>query len=228
MPKVEIIETKDGSSSLYLPEMDETYHSTHGALTEALYVFLDKALEAYLSAFPEKKKIRILEIGFGTGLNAWLTAIHVKGKDYQVEYSSLEKFPVSEEVVSKLNYTKDRSEDEKNLFAQVHDVVWNQPVQIHEGFTLEKVEKDVFDFPIKPDQFDVIYFDAFAPSKQPEMWSLEVLQKMYDCLSEGGVFSTYCAQGQFKRDLKSVGFQLESLDGPPGKKEMTRGFKQSL
>ncbi|WP_109832495.1 tRNA (5-methylaminomethyl-2-thiouridine)(34)-methyltransferase MnmD [Reichenbachiella versicolor] len=225
MPKVEIIKTKDGSSSLFLPDMNETYHSTHGALTEALYVFIDKALEEHRRCYPNQETIKILEIGFGTGLNAWLTASKVLDSNFTVEYCSLEKFPVGSEIVSELNYTDNSPIGDKELFEKLHDAAWNVPVSVTDNFVLEKLETDVFDFETRNDQFDIIYFDAFAPSKQPEMWSLEVLNKMYSSTAKGGIFSTYCAQGQFKRDLRAAGYDTESLPGPPGKKEMTRGRK---
>jgi tRNA U34 5-methylaminomethyl-2-thiouridine-forming methyltransferase MnmC len=225
MPKVEIIETKDGSSSLFLLEMNETYHSTHGALTEALYVFIDKALNEHRKTLPHQKVVKILEIGFGTGLNAWLTAKAVRSKEFKIEYCSLEKFPVDPQTISKLNYTKESSNDELALFERIHQSDWNQPQQISNEFSLEKLETDVFNFETRSEEFDIIYFDAFAPSKQPEMWQPIILQKMYACTARGGIFSTYCAQGQFKRDIKSTGYIIESLPGPPGKKEMTRGRK---
>lgn len=225
MPKVEIIETRDGSSSLFLPEMNETYHSTHGALTEAKYVFLDKGLEFIIDQNPSISTIRILEIGFGTGLNAWLTAIEAQKLGIKIEFTSLEKFPLDKATISQLNYQNGCSKEDSNLFHAVHACTWGNLQKINSKFDLQKIEVDIFDFEPSNETFDLVYFDAFAPSKQPELWKPEVLAKMYKCLAFGGVFVTYCAQGQFKRDLKAAHFETQELPGPPGKKEMTRGVK---
>lgn len=226
MSDIKVIETRDGSSSLLIPEMNETYHSTHGAITESEYVFLKMGLDHFLEIHPEQKEISILEIGFGTGLNAWLTAWAVEDLDVEIDFTSIEKFPLEKELVDQLNYKdKKGSERAKKLFTDVHAAEWETSVKVSEQFALTKVQTDIFDFSPNHESFDLIYFDAFAPSKQPEMWTQEVLKKMFELLKPGGVFVTYCAQGQFKRDLKVVGFVTEELDGPPGKKEMTRGIK---
>lgn len=226
MPKVEIFETKDGSHSLLLPEMNETYHSTHGATTESAYVFIDKGLNHYRSLYPDHKIIRILEIGFGTGLNPWLTALEADKQSLKVEFTSLEKFPLEPEITTQLNYANTHSEAAKSLFDKIHSVSWESLQPVTDYFSLQKINTDIYTFLGATGLFDIIYFDAFAPSKQPEMWAPEILKKMHDLLSPKGIFTTYCAQGQFKRDLKSVGFAIEELQGPPGKKEMTRGIKQ--
>lgn len=226
MSDIKVIETRDGSSSLLIPEMNETYHSTHGAITESEYVFLKMGLDCYREKHPEQKEIHILEVGFGTGLNAWLTAWAVDNQDVKIKFTSIEKYPLAKSLVDQLNYrNKKNSEKATELFDQVHACSWEQSVQISDSFELNKLETDIFKFITDSPSFDLIYFDAFAPSKQPEIWSQEVLRKMYDVLNPNGIFVTYCAQGQFKRDLKAVGFSTEELEGPPGKKEMTRGTK---
>lgn len=226
MPKVELFETKDGSHSLLLPEMNETYHSTHGAKTESVYVFIDKGLHHYRSINPKQETVRILEVGFGTGLNPWLTALEADKGSIKVEFTSLEKFPLEPEIISKLNYADAHDEVSKSIFDKIHEVKWETLQPVSDYFSVNKLNKDIHTFHDDVGSYDIIYFDAFAPSKQPEMWTPEILGKMYDLLSDRGVFTTYCAQGQFKRDLKSVGFTIEELQGPPGKKEMTRGIKQ--
>ncbi|SHK57250.1 tRNA U34 5-methylaminomethyl-2-thiouridine-forming methyltransferase MnmC [Reichenbachiella agariperforans] len=227
MPKVEIFETKDGSHSLLLPEMNETYHSTHGAITEAQYVFLEKGLAHYRERNPDQQVIRVLEIGFGTGLNAWLTALETNKSMESLVYTSLEKYPLAKEVTDQLNYVGQLGDENgQEVFDRVHAVAWNEQQKITELFSLIKVETDVFQFEVEEAVYDLIFFDAFAPSKQPEMWSPEVLAKMYQGLAQNGVLVTYCAQGQFKRDIKSAGFEIEELPGPPGKKEMTRATKR--
>lgn len=226
MSDLKIIETRDGSNSLLVPEMNETYHSTHGAITESAYVFLDKGLFHFHHENPDCREISILEIGFGTGLNAWLTALESKVIGKPIRFTSLEKFPISIDLALKLNYVeKKRADGGQRLFEQLHQSGWEKEVAFDDYFSFTKREIDIFEFEADPGSFDVIYFDAFAPSRQPEMWSLEVLKKMHYALKKGGVFVTYCAQGQFKRDLKEAGFEVENLDGPPGKKEMTRGIK---
>lgn len=228
MSDIQVIQTRDGSSSLLIPEMNETYHSTHGAITESEYVFLKMGLDHFRELHPDQKHISILEIGFGTGLNAWLTACVAHNSELRIKFTSIEKFPLRPEVIDQLNY-KDKKESEiaKDLFTNLHAVTWEKESKISEQFDLTKIQTDIFEFCPSEESFDLIYFDAFAPSKQPEMWSQEVLKKMFDLAKPNGVFVTYCAQGQFKRDLKAVGFKTEELDGPPGKKEMTRGTKQA-
>lgn len=227
MPDIKVIETRDGSSSLLIPEMNETYHSTHGAITESEYVFLKMGLQYYCEQHPAMKEIRMLEIGFGTGLNAWLTALAVQDSKFKINFTSIEKFPLDPVLVDQLNYKeKKESGEAKAIFENIHSSDWEDECQISDNFALTKVKTDIANINPTAGSFDLIYFDAFAPSKQPEMWSLEVLQKMHDLLASQGIFVTYCAQGQFKRDLKQVGFETEALDGPPGKKEMTRGVKR--
>lgn len=226
MPKVEIFETRDGSHSLLLPEMNETYHSTHGALTESKYVFIQMGLDYLLEQQPKLKEVKILEVGFGTGLNTWLTALEAEWRGIKVVFNTLEKFPLDADIWSKLNYAEEESSQE--LFSAIHSSAWEDEIKISDSFSIQKFETDIFEYKPENGSFDLIFFDAFAPSKQPEMWQPEVLNKMFDCLKPAGVFVTYCAQGQFKRDLKSQGFLTEELPGPPGKKEMTRGTKPAV
>lgn len=220
MNGVEIITTGDGSHSLFLKSLNETYHSHHGAMQESLYVFIRHGFD-YIQ---EKKAgdIRILEIGFGTGLNAWLTlkanALHCR----QVTYTSIEAFPLSDDVWRQLNYAE---HGEEQMFMRLHETDWDKPVMLSEGFTLHKMHADLQILSFNDRVFDLIYFDAFAPNKQPEMWTIEILKKVTNALSTDGVFVTYCAKGQLKRDLKSLGLAVDTLPGPPGKKEMTRALR---
>ncbi|WP_422361073.1 tRNA (5-methylaminomethyl-2-thiouridine)(34)-methyltransferase MnmD [Reichenbachiella sp.] len=226
MSDIKVIETRDGSSSLLIPEMNETYHSTHGAITESEYVFLKMGVNHFRETHPNQKEIKILEIGFGTGLNAWLTALVAQESKIKIKFTSIEKFPLDANLVNQLNYKDKKESDESRvLFEKVHNADWDNECAVTEWFNLTKIQIDLANFNPTNESFNLIYFDAFAPSKQPEMWSQEVLKKMFDLLKTNGVFVTYCAQGQFKRDLKAVGFATEELDGPPGKKEMTRGTK---
>jgi tRNA U34 5-methylaminomethyl-2-thiouridine-forming methyltransferase MnmC len=221
MSKLELIVTSDGSHSLLNTSLDETYHSRHGALQESLHVFIKHGLHFFEEKNPSK--ISILEIGFGTGLNALLTAQDVIHKPVQVEYTSLEAFPVEEEIWSQLNYAD--TEDSKQVFNRLHKASWSKPELIQSNFILTKLHTTLQQVDLSSSSFDVVFYDAFAPNKQPEMWELPMLQKVVERLSSNGVFVTYCAKGQLKRDLRSLGLNVESLQGPPGKKEMIRATR---
>jgi tRNA U34 5-methylaminomethyl-2-thiouridine-forming methyltransferase MnmC len=220
--KITIIESGDGSHTLYHAGLNETYHSTHGALRESEHVFIKAGLEEVMKS---ASVVRIFEVGFGTGLNAWLTYKRVAGTDTKIIYHSIEPYPLGEEIYTNLNYVKDSSDSLKDFFLQLHRASWNEEVEMNENFTLKKINNRLEAFDPGKDFFDLVYYDAFAPSKQADMWLPENLQKIFVCLSKGGLLVTYCARGQFKRDLKAIGFEVETLEGPPGKKEMTRGRK---
>lgn len=212
--------TADGSSTIFVPELNQHYHSTHGALQESLHVFIEAGLKNI-----KTKNVSILEIGFGTGLNAWLTAIEAKKPAINVVYVAVEKHPVLEDELRLLNYTSSIEEKEDaSLFNALHDAVWEKTVSISPSFSLKKQQKNFLDITDK-DAFDIIYYDAFAPNTQPELWTEEIFEKMFTALKPGGFLVTYCAKGQVKRNLKAVGFVLECLPGPPGKREMTRALK---
>ncbi|HMP98132.1 MAG TPA: tRNA (5-methylaminomethyl-2-thiouridine)(34)-methyltransferase MnmD [Cyclobacteriaceae bacterium] len=217
---VQIITTADGSHSLLNSDLDETYHSRHGALQESAYVFIKMGFDFFLAQH-KPKSINILEIGFGTGLNAWLTLQRARQTNIQVNYTSLETYPLDKSIWSNLNY----AESDKQSFEQLHEAEWNKAVSIHKNFNLHKIEGSLQNASLSTIHSHIIYFDAFAPNKQPEMWALPLLKKVCDTLLPGGVFVTYCAKGQVKRDLKSLGLSVENLPGPPGKREMLRGLK---
>lgn len=218
--KIRIIMTEDGSPSLLREDLYETYHSLHGAKGESEYVFIRHGL-----AFVAEKKtsaIRVLEIGFGTGLNAFLTWEFSKNNPISIQYESLEPIPISKEIYEQLEYSEE--DTDHKLFQQLHTVSWGHTHQISDRFSLKKLETTL-ELLEAEQPYDLIYFDAFAPSKQPEVWSLENLKKCFETLREGGVLTTYCAQGQFKRNLKEAGFEVETLPGAMGKKEMVRAIK---
>lgn len=216
--KIEILKSNDGSHTLYLPDMDETYHSRHGAVQEAIHVFINQGL---LQKAQGQKNIRILEIGWGTGLNSLLTYKTAKKEGLKIHYVGIEKFPVPLEVLQQLNY-KDWEED--GFLSKAYQAEWNKPLEIEEDFVLEKLAMDVMQLD-EEDSFDVVYFDAFGPRAQGEMWEKEVFEKVYRAVRQGGIFVTYCAKGQVRRDLQEVGFTMQRLPGPPGKREMLRGTK---
>lgn len=216
----EIILTEDGSHSLLNTTLNETYHSIHGAVQESKHVFVKHGLD--FAGQTRKDSLSILEVGFGTGLNALLTLQHAQQRSARIQYTSLEAFPLPEAIWSKLNYTESLGLTE--YFSQLHQAPWNVQSFILPNFQLLKIDKTLQDVNLDR-TFDLIYFDAFAPSKQPEMWTFDMLQKVVNSMSPGGVFVTYCAKGQLKRDLKSLGLEVETLPGPPGKKEMVRAVK---
>lgn len=220
--KRKLIITNDGSSSIFIPEMDETYHSSHGALQEAVHVFIKNGLNAI-----DKKEIAIFELGFGTGLNALLTLEASRNKEMQIDYTGIEAFPVEHELINSLNYTSLIAGDFENDFLKMHDISWDESHAIAKQFSLKKIHAKIQEVNIGVSQFDLIYFDAFGYRAQAEMWDVGIIQQMYDALKEGGVLVSYAARGQFKRDLKAVGFKIEALPGPPGKREMTRATKGS-
>jgi tRNA U34 5-methylaminomethyl-2-thiouridine-forming methyltransferase MnmC len=217
-----LVITGDGSHTLYVPQLNEHYHSTFGALTESMHVFI----KAGLGFFTEKKKIIILEIGFGTGLNALLSCLTAIDKDIRLSYYALEKYPVSLNIVNQLNYAALLFHNNPvNLFTCIHEAPWNTMSTIHPCFHLHKIQADLTEF--LPDfSYDLIFFDAFAPEKQPEMWSAEIFKRLFENLTPGGIITTYCVKGEVKRRLISAGFIIEKLPGPPGKREILRGTKK--
>ena len=219
--KRRVITTADGSRTLEIVELEDTYHSRHGALQESEYVFAEKGLNHRIDS---KKEISVLEIGFGTGLNALVTRKAIVDKNVVVQYTSLETFPVPKEEVIQLEYTElELSLSE--FYLSLHEAEWNKEVQLDESFVLLKRHVALEEFNTVK-QFDVVYFDAFGPASQPELWSNDILRKVFHLTAPGGVFVTYCAKGQVRRDLTDVGYTVERLPGPPGKRHMLRGTKK--
>lgn len=233
-----IEQTEDGSATLFVPELNEHYHSVKGAHTESQHIFIDMGLNAVTVPQPH-----ILEIGFGTGLNALLTLEVAQREQRHVHYTGIELYPLAWEEVHALGYS------DNPLFKTLHTVPWEEDAAITPYFTLRKVQADVkelkvergklkvamqqdsaanfqlstFNFPLSP---DVIYFDAFAPEKQPEMWDEQIFRSLYASMNAGGVLTTYCAKGAIRRLLQEVGFRVERLPGPPGgKREILRATK---
>ena len=217
----EIEVTGDGSHTLFVPDLQEHYHSTFGAITESEHVFIRHGLQAI-----NKDPVTILEIGFGTGLNSFLTYIESQQNKKSIQYYAVEKYPLETEIIDSLNYPAilSRSGSDSDVFKQMHDSEWDKNITLATGFTLMKIKTDLKIF--KPDfSYDLIFFDAFAPEKQPEMWTKEIFENLYDPLWPGGILVTYCAKGNIKRLLKQTGFQVEILAGPPGKRHMIRATK---
>jgi tRNA U34 5-methylaminomethyl-2-thiouridine-forming methyltransferase MnmC len=223
--KVKIITTEDGSHSLYHEGLKETYHSFHGAYRESLHVFLLYGLDSWLANNPNRYPLRVFEVGFGTGLNAWLTLVWAEQYQIPVLYHTIEPFPLSEEVYSQLNFIhqNDAIWHYHKYFEALHKAPWNEGGPLSEYFNFKKDQVSLEEAQLYPS--DVVFFDAFAPSKQPELWEKTMLEKVTKSMRPGGLFTTYSAKGQLKRDLRDLGLEVESPPGPPGKKEMTRAWK---
>ena len=221
----EIIETRDGSHSLYNPVLDETYHSHHGALQESQYVFIRMGLDAWLEQQPAAESLRVLEVGFGTGLNALLALQWAQQKAIKLHFTTLEPYPISIQIAQQLNYPR-LTKDEQD-FMRLHQAPWEEDVLLYPYFILHKKQQKLEDVALPEGQYDVIFFDAFAPSKQPELWDKALLKKTASTMAPAAILTTYCAKGQLKRDLRDVGLLVETLPGAPGKKEMVRGRKQA-
>lgn len=215
MDHLEIITTADGSHTLRNKRLDETYHSVHGAIRESKHVFIENGLRYYHRAC-QSRDISILEIGFGTGLNALLAMQYSRLNNVHIRFTTLEPYPLLREVWSILNYP-----DEHGDFARLHTSPWDEIAQLYPEFELYKQQMSLQQARLTG-FVDVIFFDAFAPSVQPELWNLEALRKVTDVLVPGGLFVTYSAKGQLKRDLKALGLSVETLPGPPGKLQMVR------
>ena len=221
MMKIELIQTSDGSDSLYVPELDETYHSIHGAMTESQHVFIENG---YLEACKMFDQIRLFEVGFGTGLNALLTMQKANALQQFTEYHSIELYPLSRALMQKFNQHK---EGDFNFEAMrsLHDRPWNKSFKMSPYFQLKKTQANLLNYNLS-ERYNLIYFDAFSPDKQEDMWSVDVFERLYNALEKGGILTTYCVKGIIKRRLKEIGFTIEKLKGPErGKREMLRAIK---
>lgn len=216
-------QTADGSYTLYVPELDEHYHSVKGALTESQHIFIDMGLKHSSITAPH-----ILEIGLGTGLNCVLTLLEAKESQRHVYYTGIERYPLNEEIIRKLNYPSIIGKECENDYFAIHQAPWEEDVCLSPWFTLHKMEGDFTHYSFEQ-KYDIIYFDAFAPEKQPEMWEQSLFDNLYQVLNEGGILTTYCAKGVVRRMLQTAGFKVERLPGPPGgKREILRATKTNL
>ncbi len=218
---LEIITTEDGSNTLRNPELDETYHSIHGAIRESRHVFIENGLKCFIGV--DKHEISIFEVGFGTGLNAVLTLEVARAQKQMVRYTTIEPFPLPENIWSILNYPQTLSNVDD--FYSIHRSQWQVGTTLDPYFELFKMRSTLQEFELEAESFDLVYFDAFAPSKQPQLWEPGVLEKVVTAIKPGGILVTYCAKGLLKRDLKALHMTVETLSGPPGKKEMVRARK---
>jgi len=223
--KREIIITGDGSSTIHIPEWNEQYHSKHGALQEAIHVFINMGLLP-VYAREELSEISILEIGFGTGLNALVTYEEARNRSNTVNYTGVEAYPVAKDEVGKLNFSEIIKDPlAVDFFNKIHESEWGKEVEITKSFKLTKQQKffqDIEDIEL----YDLVYFDAFGARVQPELWSVDIFKKMYNALKRNGILVTYAAKGSVRRAMLEVGFLVERLPGPPGKREMLRATKK--
>jgi len=218
---LEVINTADGSTTIFNAELNATYHSKFGAIQESTHIFINNGLRTV--ANNNDKKINVLEIGFGTGLNAMLTLQEATTNKLHVNYLAIEKYPLTKEIFDKLNYTELINAEKSQLNAILNGD-WEKENNISTNFSITKIKGDANEFNYIQ-KADVIYYDAFGPGAAPEMWQSPIFEKLFTILNTGGCIITFCAQGELKRILKRCGFKVESLQGPPGKREITRAIK---
>lgn len=217
LPEIKI--TEDGSHTLYVPELNEHYHSIHGAVQESSHIFIGCGLH-----YSREETVKILEVGFGTGLNALLTAMDALSARKGIEYTTLEKYPLTSELIRELNYSGFTGPEGMLIFKKLHEAEWNIKVRISNNFVLEKIKMDLVTDQIEG-KYNLIYFDAFGPDKQPELWTREIFEKIAKVTMPGGILTTYSAKGEVKRNLKACGFEVSMLPGPPGKRQIIRAIK---
>ena len=217
-----IFESRDGSSTLLSEKFGVTYHSKYGALQESKHVFIKEGLFYKCIG---KKELNILEMGFGTGLNALITSVEATKLKVKINYCAFEKYPVDLQTINKLNYCDVLGlKNGDYVFRKLHECDWDEPINISDYFSILKFKRP-YEEANFIEKFDLIYFDAFAPNVQPDLWEAPMMEKMYKALYAKGALVTYCAKGSFKRTLKSIGFEVKTLKGPPGKREMVRAIK---
>ena len=214
-----LIITSDGSHTIYVPELKEHYHSIHGAVQESNFIFIDTGFGS-CTADP----VNIFEVGFGTGLNALLTALKSSLIMRKVNYTSIEKFPLDNAIICSLNHHLFAGEEGKKISDMIHSAPWNKWAEIGKNFNLLKITGDITDSAI-PGKYNLIYFDAFGPDKQPEIWTQKVFESIAAATEKDGIFVTYSAKGDVKRNLRACGFEVTLLPGPPGKRQIIRAVK---
>lgn len=224
--KRELQQTADGSFTLFVPELDEHYHSVNGAVQEAEHVFLQTGLEYFLHSSRSTSALRILEFGFGTGLNTLLTWKRIEQTHLlDVAYFSVEKYPLTVDMAMKLQYGKNIWPENASCDLLLHEAEWDKDIRLSEHFVLHKINGDFREVDF-PKQIDLVFFDAFAPDKQSGVWEEDLFCRIYAIMKPGGVLTTYCAKGAVRRMLQAAGFFVERLPGPPGKREMLRATKR--
>ncbi|RYY26760.1 MAG: SAM-dependent methyltransferase [Chitinophagaceae bacterium] len=215
--------TGDGSHTILVPDLDITYHSRHGALQESVHVFIEAGLNYVMKG--KTTPCAIFELGFGTGLNALLTCMEAHDHNREINYTAIEPFPLERELVNQLNYAALLQRDDAALYESlIHDASWNGRTKIHEHFTLTKYDHTLEQMPVNG-SYDLVYFDAFSPTSQPALWAQDSFEKIFAILRPGGVLTTYCSRSIVRRTMTAVGFKVEKIPGPWGKREMVRAHK---
>ena len=218
---VSIEQTEDGSYTLYNPLVNEHYHSRFGAFTESQHVFIQSGLNTQLF----KEKVSVLEIGFGTGLNALLTFQELKTSGKSCHYTGIDTFPITKSIFDPTLFNvSDNNSLDFYVWSEIIAAPWDQSIAINQNFQIYKVQGNLLNF-LFSEKYDCIYFDAFAPDKQPELWTVEVFSNLYSLVHEGGVLTTYSSKGQVRRNMIEAGFKVEKIPGPPHKREMLRAWK---
>ena len=221
--KRSVITTSDGSKTIQIEDWNEQYHSIHGAIQESKHVFIKKGLHHFIDLH-KVNSLKIIEIGFGTGLNAFITNLEAVTHNLQIQYEGIEAYPVLQNELSQLNYSKLLAPDQQSIFDKMHGVSWENPHPITTHFTLTK-RQQFFSKLEDVSSFDLVYFDAFGARVQPDLWTETIFKRMFRALKSQGVLVTYAAKGSVRRAMQAVGFVVERLEGPPGKREMLRATK---
>ena len=219
-----ILKTADNSDTIYFKELDETFHSVNGALLESIHVFIHAGFDEIIKT---KNQINIFEVGFGTGLNAILTLIESVENKVAISYVGIDAFPLEKKLVDELRYKNLFEEKYHPFLDKILDEKWNEHILINENFTLKKVATKLEDY-VFESKFDLIYFDAFAPDKQPELWTEEIFKRIFENMNNEGILVTYSAKGEVRRSFQRAGFTVERLPGPKGKREMLRAKKWKM
>jgi tRNA U34 5-methylaminomethyl-2-thiouridine-forming methyltransferase MnmC len=221
----QIIFTGDGSHTVSIPNMHVTYHSVHGAIQESQHVFIEAGLKYAATRFFHPGALHILEIGLGTGLNALLSLIESETNQQRIHYTAIEPFPLSTEEITLLNYCEQLNRNDlRDTFTNLHTSEWEKDIVPASFFTLYKTRQPLQQF-ITPLPYHLVYFDAFAPAAQPELWNVSIFKKMYDAMLPNGILVTYCSKGDVRRNMITAGFTIEKIPGPPGKREMIRALR---
>jgi tRNA U34 5-methylaminomethyl-2-thiouridine-forming methyltransferase MnmC len=224
---MQIITTGDGSHTLFSEQFNEVYKSRHGAIEESKHVFIKEGLEYVLSKRVGEEPVSIFELGFGTGLNAMLTMLEAEKRNIKIDYTTIELYPVDIDTIKALNYTQQLGYEYcYGPYHSLHLVRWNETHQVTPHFSFKKIQESVFKCQLPTAIYQLIYFDAFAYTHQPEIWSVEIFRKMYDALEPNGILVTYSSKVVVRRAMEEAGFTIEKIPGPPGRREMVRAHKQ--